>query len=753
MKTKEIIGVLIFFLGVNLIFFNKLFFGLIPFPGDLLISQYQPWRSYASYPTKNQYFDTLRQIYPWKTESLSQIKQGHLPLWNPYNFSGTPLLANFQSAVFYPLNFLYFLLPQISAWTILILLQPFLASFFTYLFVRSLGLKKLSSVLSGLSFGFSLFMSTFLEYNTIGHVVLWLPLILLSVDKIIISKKRWLWALIFIFSLCSSFFAGHLQIFSYIFIFSLIYLLFRWWQYQGKIKTVFIFSVLYLIFSLITIVQWLPTLQLIQKSARVSQDYNFLINQLLIQPRDLIRFLSPDIFGNPAVGNYLLADPYPGKALYIGLLPIIFAFLSLWQIKKSWFIKFFSFSFLIIFLFLLRLPLTEWFYKIEIPLFSTSSPSNVIFLLSFCLAILAGFGFEEWQKKSEKAISLSILIFVVLILILIFVPKSLFIKNNLLYSLMILMGIISLICLGIFKWKENFQKLIIIGFIGLTVFDLYYFFNKFNPFVPIQLVYPSAPVLNWLKNNAGISRIWGYGTANIESNFFTQEKLFGIEGYDPLYIKRYGEFIQAGRDGKISEIFNNQNRSDAVLANGFGSYPIDNNSYRKKMLNLLGVKYILNRVENGDSSKIFPTEKYKLVYQDNNGWQVFENLEVLPRVFLTSDYKVFKTKEDFGNLFFNKKLNFGKTILLETDIASHLIDSNQLSKVKIVNYSPNDIKILVEAKGNKLLFLSDSYYPGWKAYIDEKPSKIYRADYTFRAVEVPAGEHRVVFRYEPWVLQ
>jgi len=46
--------------------------------------------------------------------------------------------------------------------------------------------------------------------------------------------------------------------------------------------------------------------------------------------------------------------------------------------------------------------------------------------------------------------------------------------------------------------------------------------------------------------------------------------------------------------------------------------------------------------------------------------------------------------------------------------------------------------------------LSDTYYPGWKVYIDKKPGKIYRADYILRAVYLEPGKHIVKFRYGPF---
>src|SRR5260221_365991 len=87
---------------ITFIFFWHVFIkGYIPFPGDLLLSEYNPWRhtSYFGYvagsiPSKAQYFDVIRELYPWKTLVIEQLKQHHIPLWNPYNFSGAPLMAN-----------------------------------------------------------------------------------------------------------------------------------------------------------------------------------------------------------------------------------------------------------------------------------------------------------------------------------------------------------------------------------------------------------------------------------------------------------------------------------------------------------------------------------------------------------------------------------------------------------------------------------------------------------------------------------
>src|SRR3989338_1627115 len=115
---KSHLYLLIYIIIVVIFYYPFLFAGKMPIPGDTIVGMYHPyrdvvWDNYVSgVPFKNFLItDPVRQQYLWRKLAIAQIKKGHLPLWNPYSFSGTPLLANFQSAVFYPLNILYFILP------------------------------------------------------------------------------------------------------------------------------------------------------------------------------------------------------------------------------------------------------------------------------------------------------------------------------------------------------------------------------------------------------------------------------------------------------------------------------------------------------------------------------------------------------------------------------------------------------------------------------------------------------------------
>jgi len=70
-------------------------------------------------------------------------------------------------------------------------------------------------------------------------------------------------------------------------------------------------------------------------------------------------------------------------------------------------------------------------------------------------------------------------------------------------------------------------------------------------------------------------------------------------------------------------------------------------------------------------------------------------------------------------------------------------------KVELVRYGPNNLLLKCRTDQGAFLYVSDVYYPGWRAYVDGRRTEILRADLAFRAVKVPPGEHTVLFHYVP----
>ena len=101
----------------------------------------------------------------------------------------------------------------------------------------------------------------------------------------------------------------------------------------------------------------------------------------------------------------------------------------------------------------------------------------------------------------------------------------------------------------------------------------------------------------------------------------------------------------------------------------------------------------------------------------------------------------------------SKDFNPAREVILEEDFSYAAGRAKRISReesVNILKYSPNYVEIEAVAGESKFLILSDTYYPGWKAAVDEEPGKIYRADYILRAVYIKPGRHIVRFTYDPF---
>ncbi len=751
---KKLLPYIILLTITGIFFYKTIFQGLIPFPADLLLSEYQPWRSfsYAGYnpgsiPNKAQYFDTIRQLFPWKMLVIDELKAGRLPTWNPYNFSGSPLFANHQSQVLYPFNIFYFLVDPRWAWAITVILQPLLASIFTYWFCRKIKLRKLSSILSAITFAYSQFMTVFLEYNTLGHVLIYLPLMLLFVEYLR-EKITWLRILGLVVAASLSFLAGHLQLH----VLGVAFIsLFAWFSSDNLPKRqLFLVSCALAIFLSLGLVaiQFLPTLELISHSARSNQPYQFLIEKLLVQPWQLGRIFAPDIFGNPATRSYLQPDTYPGKALAVGVIPLLLAAGTITLIKKNNLVKFFVLATVTITVLIVRSPLTEMIYRLPIPWLSTSNPANSIFLLSFSLSILSGFGLEFilGKKSAVSWIHIALLLTILgglistpLLLSQLISVKNLILPTSLLFSTLILI---------LLKRHLPDLKVLPVALIMMTVFDLWYGFGKFNSFVPADYIFPSTPITSWLKEQINTDRFWGYGTASIEANFATAFRIYSPDGYDPLYPKWYGELLGTSEKGELIDSFSNANRSDAVLARGFGETDFSNNLNRQKLLRLLSVRYVLDKAENGSTEITFPIKDWKLLVNLGD-FKIYNNRTSLPRANLVNSFSVATSAADFSQKFFATDFDPGqKTILFKSvNIGNSPILTYETAGYQTVN--PTETLIQTTTADTRLLVISDAYYPGWHATIDDRATDILRANWAFRAIVVPPGEHIVRFVYKP----
>ena len=357
------------------------FKGLVPFPSKYLVTFFPPWSATYAMPVKNNAMpDVITQIYPWKKFTIESWKKGEVPLWNPNSFGGTVQAGNYQSAVFSPFNSLFFVLPFIDAWSILILLQPLFAGLFMVMFLREIGCKDFSSIIGGVGFMFSGFLVTWMAYGTLGYAVLFLPLILWSVDRYL-KKRSWKYLCVGALSISLSFLSGHFQISVYILIASVCYVLFcSYRNKQWKEGLVFMLAVLSGV--CISAPQLFLTYDAFALSVRAS---NTSLKEV-IPWQYLVTFFSPDFYGNPVTRNDWFGH-YAEWAGYVGIVPLLIGLYGIFfgtSRKKVYF----SIVFIVSLLLAYASPLSGALFAWKFPVLSTSAASRIIIITSFSLCVL-----------------------------------------------------------------------------------------------------------------------------------------------------------------------------------------------------------------------------------------------------------------------------------------------------------------------------------------------------------------------------
>ena len=181
----------LFFLLLSVLFLWRSTLGGDVFLPAGLLGHVAPYRSVLpsdSLPPWNPLrWDGIAQFYPWRLFAAESIRQGRLPLWNPYQFCGTPFVANSQSAVFYPFNLLFALLPAMRAFAVSAVLHLTLCGWFTYLLLRRLKCHAFAALLGGTAFAFSAWQVAWLQLPTFLATSCWFPLLLLKIHELLLN--------------------------------------------------------------------------------------------------------------------------------------------------------------------------------------------------------------------------------------------------------------------------------------------------------------------------------------------------------------------------------------------------------------------------------------------------------------------------------------------------------------------------------------------------------------------------------------
>jgi hypothetical protein len=140
--------------------------------------------------------------------------------------------------------------------------------------------------------------------------------------------------------------------------------------------------------------------------------------------------------------------------------------------------------------------------------------------------------------------------------------------------------------------------------------------------------------------------------------------------------------------------------------------------------------------------------QYRLIHSGDV--KIYENLDVLPRAFLLSDWQWAEDADTAVAIMQADTFNPRETAVLLGD--GEPVNGPPLTgeiDATIVTYMPERVALQVTSPQEALLVLTDAYYPGWTAVVDGQTLPIYQVDILFRAIIIPAGQNEVIFTFAP----
>ena len=722
--------------------------------------------------------DTVNMLSSWRfLFSEAFHTYGTLPMWNNYEASGTPFLANILSAMFYPLNVLFLILPTDNVFGIKLIIDIFIAGLSTYLLARQLKLDRYSSFFSATVFMFS---GIFIGRINIGHepaidVIALVPLLLLLFLKTL-ENRSIKYGILTGIVLGLQILAGYLQfaIYSaYLLIFYFIYDLFVSKEFKRKLllSRFSLISIVFITSLLVSAFQLLPSFEFSKYSIQAGQPISYELltsdsSSYSMTPKYTIALLMPDFFGSRTDNTYWASDQFEESTAYLGMLPLLLIPLAL-LFRRDKYVIFFAIIAVVALLFSYGqyTPLFKYLHKIILFLDIVRNPARFLFLFALSASMLAGFGLnylvnllKTGNRKHVNRIVKILLVFTVLTY---FVSIGFYLVKD-----------------SVIEFAEKSLNDIIKGKlesqsdrIGNYVLDYYsanshsiatkaynYISLDINKILFILLasaiVLLSAIKFNIKPNYVAIvlilivlSDLWIFGMKYIDvapiSKVYPQNEVIDFivgeyknDHFRVLGINRTMEPRFATRNGieTLDGILPPNLKSyaeyitaiDGKTFTGDLSQPIVRTIEYPQMLDLLNVKYVLT------SEKLDEDRPFTLLFSKNmtnldirktlyynQTVHVYQNDNYLPRVFVVNDYKVISDRNEILKEIQKDDFDPRNVVILEKnpEITVSENDWNGISEAGIGYYTPNEIVLSADMSEPGFVVLSEVWYPDWRAYV------------------------------------
>ena len=712
---------------------------------DILFSM-PPWDRYApkdfERPQNPLMFDPVMAFRPDFVLLQQSLRAGELPLWNPLENGGVPLMANCQSTVFYPSRLILLFTDVDMAMTLFVLLKLWICGMMAYLCGRILRFSRPAARFFSIAWmcgGFCLTWANWPETDVAG----WIPVLFVGVELILAGKYRrgffatTLGAALVLFS-------GHPEVAFTMCLGLGVYFLVRllWERRWGKKlwAPVAVCFAAWAVALTCYAVQLLPFAEyLVHSHTFIEREAARLDEPLAVGA--LVTFWIPRFFGTFAEGTFwdpnkwnsnLTVQQYPGMAVWFGIV-LLMAGVNKGRDGRQRSSRIAALSITAVFLVLLAtdFPTLQWIH--ELPVFSSLRELYHVWFALFALPLLGTIGLERWFSRPRESRELLWLVLPAIAVVGL-VAYLLDFNSGILDAadmtgyvhdqvrLAATFSIVAVVILAascVWHRPRAFWTCLT----ALLAVDLLIATWGIDPTLPRDQVFPDTQLTRFLQDQERPCRV-GAAEGGIilgtVGNYGIEEWL-GYDGFYPEYTRRFqmelGPNVWEAMEPVCSiQYYLHNPSSDPNL-------PLD------------------ERTESGDLE--FETTL--------DGLEVYRNRRAFPRAFLAAEVEVIPDRDALFARMLEESYDPGRTVVTPVQPERQLphATADRPGAATIAEYGANRVVIDVEADEPAVLVLSDSFFPGWKATVSGVSAQIFPAYYAFRGVLVPQGKSTVEFSYRP----
>ena len=696
--------------------------------------------------------DVFLQFIPWRQFGFDQLRHGNLALWNPHLFSGAPFFGGFQSALLYPPNVLFLVLPLGPAINWSIALHVFLAGAFTYWWMARRGLHPLACFLSAVMF---MFCGAHFPHIYAGHLpnlctLVWAPLLFLAIDGLF-EKPSLGWSLLGMFAVAMQVLAGHPQYVFYTGVAAALYSILC--ACQATNRKWFLLGLAAIVAGGIALsaVQLFTGLAESRETLRSSGLPYGLAASYSFPPENFLTLLAPHIFGSIKSAAYWGRCYFWEASFFVSVTGLLLAGAgTIWGERHKRRFALVMALVLIVLALGSHTPLFKLLYYCAPGFDKFRGSAKFLFLASLFVALLAGIGLDRLLKgfRVPRLLCAGAAGIAVLLIV-----AALWLKSSSGVGVSSEGDSWHKILLAVrgtgetmrpeadyhdpafaAKASEGAARSLWTGTATFTLLAALLFLARLQPHMVPLLVVLAAVELFWfahgsldtcvlsetedsgmrhfLQEHPGDYRIINVANPNTAMILGAQN----IWGYDPGVERRYADLIHFTQ-GKDPE----QATYSTVVCQYHPLYAM----LRCRFQFALAMGRVV----------------------------ISEATNAMPRLQLVSRFRVMPRRDDIFAALTNAAFNPREEVILETAPELEPRAATNAGTVRLLESSTDYLTLEADVQSPSILLVTDTYAKGWRARpLAGTVQSLYRvlpADYCLRAIPLAAGHHHLRLEYRP----